>query len=51
MHQQDLYICGNRKDPVSTWEERIVSENFYASTRSFRDDVRILFKYFFHIKT
>jgi NDP-sugar pyrophosphorylase family protein len=45
-----IHLWETEKSPLSTWEERIVSENFYASTRSFRDDIMILFKYFFHIK-
>ncbi|MBN1907870.1 MAG: sugar transferase [Deltaproteobacteria bacterium] len=45
-----IHLWETEKSPVSIWEERMVSENFYASTRSFRDDIMILFKYFFHIK-
>jgi NDP-sugar pyrophosphorylase family protein len=45
-----IHLWETEKKPVSTWEEMIVAENYYASTRSFRDDFRILVKYFFHIK-
>jgi len=45
-----IHLWETEKNIASAWEERIVSENYYASTSSFRDDFRILIKYLFHIK-
>jgi lipopolysaccharide/colanic/teichoic acid biosynthesis glycosyltransferase len=45
-----IHLWETEKSPVLSWEEKIVSENFYASTRSFLGDFRILIKYFFCIK-
>jgi NDP-sugar pyrophosphorylase family protein len=45
-----IHLWETDKNPLLTWEEKIVAENFYASTRSFRNDFKILFRYLFNIK-
>jgi len=39
VHLWETEGCNN-----PTWEEKLVSENFYAATRSFKGDLKILFK-------
>jgi NDP-sugar pyrophosphorylase family protein len=45
-----IHLWETEKMPLLTWDEKIISENFYASTRSFSNDLKILFRYLFNLK-
>lgn len=45
-----IHLWETEKNLTISWEEKIVSESFYASTRTFTGDIIILLKYLFQIK-
>ncbi len=45
-----IHLWETEKFHNISWEEKIISESFYASTRSFKVDIIILMKYLFHLK-
>ncbi len=45
-----IHLWETEKSLCISWEDKIISESFYASTRSFRGDVAILLKFLFQIR-
>lgn len=45
-----IHLWETEKKPAVTWEEKIISESYYASTRTFTGDILILLKFFFQRK-
>lgn len=45
-----IHLWETDKNLSISWEEKIISESYYASTRTFRGDIKILLKFLFQLK-
>ena len=45
-----IHLWETDKNLTISWEEKIISESYYASTRTFTGDIKILLKFLFQLK-